>query len=118
VLKARIKAAIVAKKPDRLGHAAMGLTSLTALWAVEDTARQTGETILIRAAPAMSPALPSAREAPRRQGDHDRQRGKPRLRAQPRCRSVIDYNAGDFASGRDVVFDTRAAMFAPVPTQC
>src|ERR1700745_3604977 len=50
--KLAIKAAIVAKKPDRLGHAeaaAMGLTSLTALWAIEDTAKlQRGETILIQ----------------------------------------------------------------------
>jgi NADPH:quinone reductase-like Zn-dependent oxidoreductase len=47
-----IKAAIIAKKPDRLGHAeaaALGLTSLTALWAVEDTAQlKPGETILIQ----------------------------------------------------------------------
>jgi NADPH:quinone reductase-like Zn-dependent oxidoreductase len=50
--KLAIKAAIIAKKPDRLDHAAaaaMGLTSLTALWAVEDTAKlQPGETILIQ----------------------------------------------------------------------
>src|ERR1700726_2313143 len=50
--KIAIKAAIVAKKPDRLGHAeaaAMGLTSLTALWAIEDTAQlKAGETILIQ----------------------------------------------------------------------
>ena len=50
--KLAIKAAIIAKKPDRLGDAeaaAMGLTSLTALWAVEDTAKlQRGETILIQ----------------------------------------------------------------------
>ena len=50
--KLAIKAAIIAKKPDRLGHAeaaAMGLTSLTALWAVEDTAKlKAGETILIQ----------------------------------------------------------------------
>jgi NADPH:quinone reductase-like Zn-dependent oxidoreductase len=50
--KLAIKAAIIAKKPDRLGHAeaaALGLTSLTALWAVEDTAKlQRGETILIQ----------------------------------------------------------------------
>ena len=40
--KIAIKAAIVAKKPAGLGHAeaaAMALTSLTALWALEDTAR-------------------------------------------------------------------------------
>jgi NADPH:quinone reductase-like Zn-dependent oxidoreductase len=50
--KLAIKAAIIAKKPARLGHAeaaAMGLTSLTALWAVEDTAQlKPGETILIQ----------------------------------------------------------------------
>jgi NADPH:quinone reductase-like Zn-dependent oxidoreductase len=50
--KLAIKAAIVARKPDRLSHAeaaAMGLTSLTALWAVEDTAQlRAGETILVQ----------------------------------------------------------------------
>src|SRR6476661_8189880 len=50
--KIAIKAAIVARKPDRLGHAeaaALGLTSLTALWAIEDTAQlKAGETILIQ----------------------------------------------------------------------
>ena len=49
--KLAIKAAIVAKKPEQLSHveaAAMGLISLTALWALEDTAQLTpGETILI-----------------------------------------------------------------------
>src|SRR3954470_22641774 len=40
--KIAIKAAIVARKPARLGHdeaAALALSSLTALWALEDTAR-------------------------------------------------------------------------------
>jgi NADPH:quinone reductase-like Zn-dependent oxidoreductase len=50
--KLAIAAAIVARKPPGLGHAeaaAMGLTSLTALWAVEDTARlKAGETILVQ----------------------------------------------------------------------
>src|SRR5262252_625443 len=50
--KIAIKAAILARKPDRLAHAeaaAMALTSLTALWAIEDTARlNSGETILIQ----------------------------------------------------------------------
>jgi len=39
--KIAIKSVLVARKPDRLGHAeaaAMALTSLTALWAIEDTA--------------------------------------------------------------------------------
>src|SRR3954449_4401465 len=50
--KVAIKAALVAKKPAKLGHAeaaAMALTSLTAIWALEDTARlKSGETILIQ----------------------------------------------------------------------
>src|SRR5260370_663603 len=50
--KIAIKAAIIAKKPAPLGHAeaaAMALTSLTALWALEDTAKlKAGETILIQ----------------------------------------------------------------------
>ena len=47
-----INAAIIAKKPDRLSHAeaaALGLTSLTALTAIEDTAQlKAGQTILIQ----------------------------------------------------------------------
>src|SRR5882762_6213109 len=50
--KVAIKAAIIAKKPPALGHAeaaAMALTSLTAIWALEDTARlKSGETILVQ----------------------------------------------------------------------
>lgn len=50
--KLAIKAAIIAKKPASLGHAeaaAMALTGLTALWALEDTAKlKAGETILIQ----------------------------------------------------------------------
>ena len=50
--KLAIKAAIIAKKPGSLGHAeaaAMALTSLTALWALEDEAKLAGgETILIQ----------------------------------------------------------------------
>ena len=46
-----IKAAIIAKKPDHLAHAeaaALGLISLTALTAIEDTAQlKAGQTILI-----------------------------------------------------------------------
>src|SRR5262245_12529408 len=49
--KIAIKAAIVAKKPQKLSHAeasAMALTSLAAIWALEDTAHlKRGETILI-----------------------------------------------------------------------
>ena len=50
--KIAINAAIIAKKPVRLGHveaAALGLTGLTALTAIEDTAQlKTGQTILIQ----------------------------------------------------------------------
>jgi NADPH:quinone reductase-like Zn-dependent oxidoreductase len=49
--KVAIKAAIIARKPDRLSHAeaaAMALISITAEWALEDTARlRRGETVLI-----------------------------------------------------------------------
>src|SRR5437879_11409357 len=49
--KIAIKAAIIAKKPASLGHAeaaAMAVTSITALWALEDTAQlQAGDAILI-----------------------------------------------------------------------
>src|SRR3954449_4842388 len=49
--KIAIKAAIVAKKPQKLSHveaAAMALTSLNAIWALEDTAQlKRGETVLI-----------------------------------------------------------------------
>jgi len=49
--KVAIKAAIIARKPDRLSHAeaaAMALISITAEWALEDTARlRHGETVLI-----------------------------------------------------------------------
>src|SRR5262252_1965947 len=65
--KIAIKAAIIAKKPDRLGHAeaaAMALTSLTALWALEDTVRL------------------KAGETHRCHGNHDGQRSQPRLRTQ------------------------------------
>jgi NADPH:quinone reductase-like Zn-dependent oxidoreductase len=50
--KLAIKAAIVVKKPAKLSHveaAAMALTSLTAIWALEDTAQlKRGEMVLIQ----------------------------------------------------------------------
>ena len=112
--KIAIKAAIIAKKPDRLGHAeaaAMGLTSLTALWAIEDTARlKVGETILIQggAGGVAGFAIQLAKHlgatvittASARNHDYVRHLGADR---------VIDYNVEDFAtvvSGCDVVFDT------------
>ena len=112
--KLAIKAAIIAKKPDRLGHAeaaAMGLTSLTALWAVEDTAKlKSGETILIQggAGGVAGFAIQLAKHlgatvvttASARNHDYVRSLGADR---------VIDYNTQDFTAvvhDCDVVFDT------------
>jgi NADPH:quinone reductase-like Zn-dependent oxidoreductase len=112
--KLAIKAAIIAKKPDRLGHAeaaAMGLTSLTALWAVEDTAKlKAGETILIQggAGGVAGFGIQLAKHlgatvittASARNHDYVESLGADR---------AIDYNAQDFtktASDCDVVFDT------------
>jgi NADPH:quinone reductase-like Zn-dependent oxidoreductase len=112
--KIAIKAALVAKKPATLGHdeaAAMALTSLTAIWALEDTARlKKGETILIQggAGGVAGFALQLARHigatvittASARNRDYTRKLGADR---------VIDYNEEDFAKLGpicDVVFDT------------
>jgi len=112
--KIAIKAAIVAKKPDRLGHAdaaAMALTSLTALWALEDTAKlKPGETILIQggAGGVAGFAIQLAKHigatvittASARNRDYVRRLGADR---------VVDYNSEDFTkvvSDCDVVFDT------------
>ena len=112
--KLAIKAAIIAKKPDRLGHAeaaAMGLTSLTALWAVEDTAKlKAGETILIQggAGGVAGFGIQLAKHlgatvittASARNHDYVRSLGADR---------AIDYNAQDFSKAAgdcDVVFDT------------
>lgn len=112
--KVKIAAAITARKPDSLDHAeaaAMALTSLTAIWALEDTARlQRGETILIQggAGGVAGFAIQLARHigatvittASARNHDYVRGLGADR---------VIDYNSEDFTkavSGVDVVFDT------------
>ena len=112
--KLAIKAAIIAKKPDRLGHAeaaALGLTSLTALWAVEDTAKlQKGETVLIQGgaggvagfAIQLSKYLGATvlTTASARNHDYVRSLGADK---------VIDYNTQDFTKvvrDGDVVFDT------------
>ena len=112
--KIAIKAAIIAKKPARLGHAeaaAMALTSLTALWALEDTAKlRPGETILIQggAGGVAGFAIQLARHlgatvittASARNHDYVRDLGADR---------VIDYNKEDFTkvvADCDVVFDT------------
>ena len=119
--KLAIKAAIIAKKPDRLGHAeaaAMGLTSLTALWAVEDTAKlRAGETILIQggAGGVAGFGIQLAKHLGARvittasAANHDYVRS---LGAD----QVIDYNAEDFrrtVSGCDVVFDTVGGSVRP-----
>jgi NADPH:quinone reductase-like Zn-dependent oxidoreductase len=112
--KIAIKAAIIAKKPERLDHAdaaAMALTSLTAIWALEDTAHlKAGETILIQggAGGVAGFAIQLAKHigatvittASARNHDYVRALGAHR---------VIDYNAEDFTksvAGCDVVFDT------------
>lgn len=112
--KIAIKAAIIAKKPDHLGHAeaaAMALTSLTALWALEDTARlKAGETILIQggAGGVAGFGIQLAKHigttvittASARNHDYVRRLGADR---------VIDYNTEDFTkvvTDCDVVFDT------------
>jgi NADPH:quinone reductase-like Zn-dependent oxidoreductase len=112
--KLAIKAAIIAKKPDQLGHAeaaAMGLTSLTALWALEDTAGlKRGEAILIQGGAggvagfgiqlAKHLGATVVTTASARNHDYVRSLGADR---------AIDYNEQDFAivvHDCDVVFDT------------
>ena len=112
--KIAIKAAIIAKKPARLGHAeaaAMALTSITALWALEDTAKlKPGETILIQggAGGVAGFGIQLAKHlgatvittASARNHDYVRHLGADR---------VIDYNQEDFTkvvADCDVVFDT------------
>jgi NADPH:quinone reductase-like Zn-dependent oxidoreductase len=112
--KLAIKAAIIAKKPDRLSHAeaaALGLISLTALTAIEDTAKlKAGETILIQggAGGVAGFAIELAKyigatvitTASARNHDYVRKLG---------ADQVIDYNKEDFTNIGpicDVVFDT------------
>jgi NADPH:quinone reductase-like Zn-dependent oxidoreductase len=109
-----IKATIIAKKPARLGHAeaaAMALTSITAIWALEDTAKlKAGETILIQGGAGgvagfgiqLAKHLGATVITTASAGNHDYVR---RLGAD----RVIDYNKEDFSktvSGCDVVFET------------
>src|SRR5712692_9196825 len=112
--KIAIKAALVAEKPESLGHAeaaAMALTSLTAIWALEDTAHlKKGETILIQggAGGGAGFAIQLAKHigatvvttASARNHDYVKKLGADR---------VIDYNTEDFTKAAgpcDVVFDT------------
>jgi NADPH:quinone reductase-like Zn-dependent oxidoreductase len=108
------KAAIIAKKPEKLSHAdaaAMALTSLTAIWALEDTAElKRGETVLIQggAGGVAGFGIQLAKHigarivttASARNHDYVRSLG---------ADEVIDYNKDDFTklvSNVDVVFDT------------
>jgi NADPH:quinone reductase-like Zn-dependent oxidoreductase len=112
--KLAIKAAIIAKKPPRLDHAeaaAMALTGLTALWALEDTAQLAeGETVLIHggAGGVAGFAIQLAKHlgarvvttASARNHDYVRRLG---------ADQIIDYQAQDFTTAIrdcDVVFDT------------
>lgn len=112
--KIAIKAAIVARKPERLSHAeaaAMALTSLTAIWAIEDTAQlQRGETILIQGgaggvagfAIQLAKHIGATVVTTASAGNHDYVKSLGADR-------VIDYNKEDFTRlGRicDAVFDT------------
>jgi NADPH:quinone reductase-like Zn-dependent oxidoreductase len=112
--KIAIKAAIIARKPDRLSHveaAALGLTSLTALTAIEDTAYlQAGQTILIQggAGGVAGFALQLCKHLGARVITTASASNRPYVRSLGADR-VIDYNTEDFtAIGPicDVVFDT------------
>jgi NADPH:quinone reductase-like Zn-dependent oxidoreductase len=109
-----VKAAIISKKPERLSHAeaaALGLISLTALTAIEDTAQlKPGQTILVHGgaggvagfAIQLAKRLGAKVITTASAGNHAYVRS---LGAD----QVIDYNAEDFSKiGRvcDVVFDT------------
>jgi NADPH:quinone reductase-like Zn-dependent oxidoreductase len=112
--KIAIKAAIVAKKPAALSHvdaAALALTGLTAICAIEDTLKlKAGETILIQggAGGVASFAIQLAKHlgarvittASRANHDYLRQIG---------ADEIIDYNAVDFTTAVkncDAVFET------------
>jgi NADPH:quinone reductase-like Zn-dependent oxidoreductase len=123
--KIAIKAQIIAKKPDRLSHveaAALGLTSLTALTAIEDTAHlKAGQTIMIQGgaggvagfAVQLCKYLGATVITTASASNH------PYVRSLG-ADQVIDYNTQDFTaigSICDVVFDTvggnvRAGCYA------
>ena len=103
--KIAIKAAIIAKKPDRLSHAeaaAMALTSLTAIWALEDTAQlKSGETILIQggAGGVAGFAIQLAKHLGA-SVDHDGERAQSRLCPRSRRRPRDRLQQGGFHQGR------------------
>lgn len=119
--KIAIKAAIIARKPARLSHleaAAMALTGLTALWALEDTAKlKSGETVLIQggAGGVAGFAIQLAKRigahvittASARNHDYVKSLGADR---------VIDYAKEDFSQtvkDCDAVFDTVGGAVRP-----
>jgi len=119
--KVAIKAAIIARKPDRLSHAeaaAMALIAITAEWALEDTAQlRRGETVLITggAGGVAGFAIQLAKHigatvittASAANLDYVRGLGADR---------AIDYRAEDFSksiSDCDVVFDTVGGEVRP-----
>jgi NADPH:quinone reductase-like Zn-dependent oxidoreductase len=123
--KLAIKAGIIARKPEKLDHAeaaALALTSLTALWALEDTARlQAGETILIQGGAGGVAGF--AIQLAKHLGARVITTASAANHAYVRCLGadqVIDYRAEDFTkvvAGCDVVFDTvggavRAGCYA------
>jgi NADPH:quinone reductase-like Zn-dependent oxidoreductase len=112
--KIAVKAAIVAKKPDGLSHAeaaALALTGLTALSAIEDTLRlQPGETILIQggAGGVASFAIQLAKHIGARVITTTSAANREYVRRMG-ADEIIDYNASDFTkvvSNCDAVFDT------------
>jgi NADPH:quinone reductase-like Zn-dependent oxidoreductase len=121
--KIAIKAAIVAKKPDSVSHveaAALGLISLTALVAIEDTAKlKKGETILIQGGAGGVAGF--AVQLAKHIGAHVIATASAGNLAYVRdlgADQVIDYNAEDFTKIGpicDVVFDT---VGGPVRAGC
>jgi NADPH:quinone reductase-like Zn-dependent oxidoreductase len=112
--KLAIKAAIIARKPDRPSHveaAALGLISLTALTAIEDTAKlKAGETILIQggAGGVAGFAVQLAKHIGATVITTASAENHPYVKSLGADR-VIDYHAEDFTTIGpicDVVFDT------------
>jgi NADPH:quinone reductase-like Zn-dependent oxidoreductase len=112
--KVAVKAAIVAKKPDGLSDvdaAALALTGLTAMSAIEDTLKlQGGETILIQggAGGVAGFAIQLAKHIGARVITTTSAANRDYVRSLG-ADEVIDYNAQDFTkvvSGCDAVFDT------------
>ena len=112
--KIAVKAAIVAKKPDGLPHvdaAALALTGLTALSAIEDTLKlKRGEKILIQGGAGGVAGF--AIQVAKHIGAHVVTTTSAANQAYVRglgADEIIDYNASDFTkvvSGCDAVFDT------------